>query len=165
MLKGIVFGERHILQNIEAPKVFLEWLPEFELGIPEIDNQHRGLRDLVNVVAESIMAGDNVAAHAAITQLLHHSNAHFDFEEGLMRQLGYPGNALHHEQHSELLGSMARLQAEVASSRFSINRTRALHFMRDWFSIHIVRTDGDFARFIREQESAWQSGRIQASAG
>lgn len=137
-----------ILPSLNPPDVFIEWLPEFGLGIPELDVQHRMLLDLINVVAKSVFAGDPEATESAMARLLGSSIAHFDFEEKLMQRMAYPESDLHHEQHSELLASLERLQADLSNRRFVVNRTRTLHFLRDWFSIHIVRTDGNFARFL-----------------
>lgn len=137
------------MQSPDPPEVFIEWIPEFHLGISDLDAQHRVLLDLINTVAGAVFADNPEATKAAMTRLLSSSIAHFDFEEELMRRAAYPGRDLHREQHSELLASMQRLQIDLSNRRYAINRTRTLHFLRDWFSIHIVRTDGGFARYLR----------------
>ena len=148
-----------ILQNSEDSTVdFLVWRPEFDLGVPELDQQHRGLHGLVNAVGRAIQRDETALAEATIGQLLTQSQAHFDFEESLMQRVGYAANALHHEQHSELLASMARLRDDVASHRFSYNRPQTLRFLRDWFSIHIIRSDGDFVRFLKTLTSPGAAG-------
>lgn len=130
----------------------LEWLPEYDLGIAEIDHQHRGIWHLVNALAATIEQQDYAAAAGTIDCLLQSSHRHFDFEEDLMRREAYPELDLHHEQHSELLASMARMRDDLVEHRYSVDRSRSMRFLCDWFSIHVVRTDAEFAKFLKTRQ-------------
>lgn len=132
-------------------RLFLEWQPEFELGLADIDDQHRQLRERVNALADAVIADDALVAADAVADLLTDSQAHFEYEEALMGDVAYPGYELHEEQHAELLASMQRLHVELSSGRIATDSARTLQFLRDWFSIHIVRTDAPFADYLRDR--------------
>lgn len=123
----------------------LAWSSDFELDVPDIDAQHRHLLDVVNRFARAVACGEGGEAMA---DLLRAAHAHFDFEEALMARVAFPGLALHHEQHSELLAAMDRFDEQVRRDPHVINRPQTLEFLRAWFTIHIVRSDADLAAFL-----------------
>lgn len=133
-----------------SPMGFLVWSPEFELGVPELDAEHRRLLALVNEFAASAVSNSRLdGSLESIGNLVQASTDHFDFEESIMIRVGYPGYELHREQHSELLASMERLREKIVHEHHSVDQPRMLDFLRDWFSIHIVRSDGQLAQFLR----------------
>jgi hemerythrin len=141
-----------LAQSADVMPAFIEWRAEFELGLPEMDAQHRGLMALVNRVADCFLnpAKENPCLDA-MGALLSGTRAHFRWEESLMAAHGYAGLSAHREQHSELLASMERLERDFRIRAHVINKPTTLKFLRDWFVLHIQHSD---AAFVRAYESA-----------
>jgi hemerythrin len=75
---------------------------------------------------------------------------HFDAEEGLMREHGYPGL----EAHAGLHARIRRRLDEVVAAYERDGGTEALTgdveaMMRGWLSLHIGEQDRAFAAFLR----------------
>jgi hemerythrin len=138
-------------------QTFLEWTAELELGVPDLDTQHRRLLNLVNRCAWLIDLPAGVRfeeASAALADLLGEARSHFDFEEALMRESGYCARVLHCEQHAELLGSMERLLDQLARDRLGANERQMPTFLREWFVAHVARSDRQLAEFLKGHANA-----------
>ncbi len=110
------------------------------------------MRMAINDLAAAVLAGEHDRSIDVVGHLLAVSQAHFSYEEDLMRRRDYPDLNPHAEQHAELLASMERLQGELVARRYVLNRPRTLQFLRDWFSIHLRRTDAGLANFLNQRE-------------
>jgi hemerythrin-like metal-binding protein len=135
---------------IGEPAPFLDWSDDFVLGHPLIDPEHLGLFELVNRLAAAVMAAeDNGEAAAIATELLFATHRHFDHEEVLMRQHGFVHLDRHHEQHSELLAQLESLRDRLAVDFYLARPQQTLHFLRDWFMLHIAHSDRKFVDFVK----------------
>lgn len=82
----------------------LEWQDNLNSGHPEIDRQHRELVRLgEGVIDLSLGTMDKEALELRINHLLNHLVFHFQYEEELMREIGYPEVEAHAKIHQELL--------------------------------------------------------------
>lgn len=82
----------------------VDWRPEFELGVPEVDAQHRRLVELLNGAFALTGARNGTAERvaAAVEDLLKHTLDHFADEERLMASAGYPDLEDHKGAHRTL---------------------------------------------------------------
>lgn len=129
---------------------FLQWSGEFELGHPASDADHAMLFDAVNRLAAAIAAlGPWEMAAALAGDLVDESRRHFAAEEASMGKHGYPLLERHREQHGELLAQIERLRHRLAAEQHLAEPQKALRFLRDWFTIHIARSDRDFVDFLK----------------
>ena len=62
----------------------LEWSSRLATGIPEIDNQHKRIVDMVNQMREAMETGDTEAVGRVIPDMVDYTISHFAFEEALM---------------------------------------------------------------------------------
>ena len=80
--------------------MLVEWKSSYALGHPGIDAQHKELFDLINQMAA---AQTPEQMKPPLMKLYKHTREHFELEEGLMRQAGYPGLDAHAGYHHGLL--------------------------------------------------------------
>jgi hemerythrin len=64
--------------------------PHLEIGVPEIDAQHREIFGTLRTLDAALAAHDEDAADLALRHLSRYVLVHFETEERWMRRTGYP---------------------------------------------------------------------------
>jgi hemerythrin len=136
--------------------VSVVWDERYQLGIPEIDAQHRQLINLTNELYQGCMAGDE-AAKAYFTKTIHgtvdYVKTHFSYEEKMLAEAGYPYLAWHKAQHAGFIKQILDDAAKFnAGEKFVPNKF--VRFLRDWILSHIAMTDRNYAAFILHGEKS-----------
>ena len=95
-----------------------KWQAKYELGVPEIDDQHRQLLALANLVFEAMESGKAAAViDRAIAALVLYTQTHFIDEEDLYGALNSSLADEHHRLHEELRQEILELQQAAQSDR------------------------------------------------
>ena len=81
-----------------------KWLPEYEIGIEDVDLQHHFFFNLINRLARELILTQDIQYRIdLINELNAYAKFHFMSEENMMRKSEYP-DFLHHKfQHIDLL--------------------------------------------------------------
>jgi len=88
----------------------IEWKEQYRLGVPEVDNEHRELIDLINALHASMAESDtNVTVLDFLGELYARVAAHFALEEKVMRDNDYDEFADHKTDHERLLDDIRDL--------------------------------------------------------
>jgi hemerythrin-like metal-binding protein len=138
---------------VRKPRPFA-WEAHYEIGFPEIDQQHRVLLGLINRVLEAVgSATQDARLNAAIPELVRFASHHFATEEALMAAHSIDTglvseHALAHQRFCTfVLSRLGRLGDPVASVDFA-------RFLISWFEHHIVGYDEPMARALRRAGAA-----------
>jgi len=131
----------------------MSWRKEYEIGVPQIDAEHRSLFDLVNEFHETYMRGDSrTQIPLVLNRLISYAEAHFQHEEKLMEEIGYPLLDRQRKEHSDLVTSIFAINENLA-----IEPTHAsgetVRFIKAWLLDHIVKDDMDIGDFLRRKTS------------
>ena len=119
----------------------IEWNDEFNLGIEEIDSEHRALVALINALHEAMSAGAGRAdIIEGISQIHMLVAAHFAREEAFMRDTRYMAYAEHKEDHEVLLDDLAEIMGQVGSDG-EYEEARLSDDLQYWFSEHFRTHD------------------------
>lgn len=118
----------------------IEWKPEYSVGDPAIDQEHRELVDLVNRTAVAILErhpdGD---VQRAFGDLIRAVSAHFALEERQMRETGYDQLRPHKDDHERLIDVLRDLMDEPREGEDVAEvLTRELE---EWFAGHFREHD------------------------
>ena len=128
---------------------------KYQVGVEQIDREHRQLFEIVARVYDSLEARDDKAQsliRAAAAELLDYTATHFASEEGLMAQAGYPDLAAHREQHEHLL-TRARdmeMRVELDDSYVPVELSQ---FITRWLVEHIEAADHRFGEFVASSKA------------
>ena len=126
------------------------WKPSYELGVPEIDSDHRQLVGMINQLYKAMKDGQGQAMRdQTIDSLISYIGGHFETEESFMRLCNYPLIGDHLEAHRafrEELQQMARGR-EAGSSP---SPTELLAFLCDWMRDHVTTADKELAVFLEQ---------------
>jgi hemerythrin-like metal-binding protein len=128
---------------------FIDWKPEYALGVALLDEQHARLADRVNGAADAIERGENAAKIAALlAELLDDTEQHFQLEEQLMYQHFYVSRLPHKETHLSLLLQLKKLKDDFAAAKpYAASGTREL--LRRWLLDHLFHADRALAAHLR----------------
>jgi hemerythrin len=119
----------------------IKWKDEFNLGIDEVDNEHRDLVALINALHEAMLAGAGRAdILEGISQIYTLVSAHFEREEAFMRESRYMAYAEHKEDHEVLLDDLREIIEQVRSGG-GYAEARLSADLQYWFSEHFRTHD------------------------
>ena len=96
------------------------WSPALRVGHPILDAQHERLLLLRNRLfgsADGMNEGDLIALLNDLAALVHE---HFETEERVLREFGYPHFKTHQAEHDVLRGRLTDLLYETIHDRFDI---------------------------------------------
>jgi len=127
----------------------MEWSDEvYSVGIPEIDEQHKMLFNLVNTIHAAIYEHKGTQACVGVLEeLADYTRVHFALEEKLMQQGHFPGFEAHRVLHHNLVKEVIALLEEIHAGHAKIS-FQLLHFLRNWLKNHILGEDKKYAEFF-----------------
>ena len=127
---------------------FWPWSSELEVGIAEIDEQHRWLVDLTNKLHEAFQSGADQAEIGEILEgLMDYTMNHFIVEEELFDRLGYPETAAHKKYHNRFTEQVMSLIDRHESGE--VVGAEALELLKDWLTHHILKVDKAYVEHFR----------------
>ncbi len=128
----------------------LIWDKALSVQIEEIDDDHRKLVDLYNILNHSVVEGDATDyIEAVMEELISCTVWHFRHEERLMMKYGYEGFAEHKSEHRELIESAKELQQKLLQEGKSVS-SEDIEFLEHWLIGHILGADMDLGSYLGE---------------
>ncbi len=132
----------------------LDWTPAFELGVEQMDRQHKQLVKILNELHQAMLAGSQPRDLSRVMEeLVLYTKYHFGTEERLMAEAAYPSLALHKQKHQALTRKAEEYASEVLKGRSTISLS-ILQFLKDWLNTHMLGTDKAFAEFVKARRVA-----------
>lgn len=128
----------------------LEWLDTFELGVPEIDGEHRTMLDLMKAVQLAVAARDRKRGEQYLDRLLAFSRSHFAREETLLEGWGYPDTAKHANYHAKLLERAIALKQVCAEIESAEAFEECCKEMMSFLVDDVVRGDLNLKSFLED---------------
>lgn len=130
----------------------MPWNQQFEVGIAEIDQQHRWLVDTTNTLHALLSTGDAQAEEVGtiLEQLMDYSMNHFIVEEELFQRFDYPDSDSHKAQHNAFCEQVMSLltRHDMGEAAVGID---ALNLLKDWLSNHILKADKQYIEHFQAQ--------------
>ncbi len=144
------------VRNDTEKQVLLEWSDEFEIGHPEIDQEHKSFIDMLNDYYGKMLEGlHDYQTSEAINSFMAQFTDHLRHEEEEMERTQYPKLSEHKEVHSRFEQSLNDiLNKQDEGEDVSID---FLNYLAQWLKVHLVKDDCEFAQFVRLQENNVQT--------
>jgi len=126
--------------------LLIVWRPEYELKIPVVDEQHRGIVSAINSLFYGMQNkhGEDLL-RPVIGMVKEYTRIHFNIEEMFLRQCGFPELDHHLALHHELT---QRLEKFCQKSLWEQDPYEFLEFLKEWWIDHICKKDRDFREFL-----------------
>ena len=132
---------------------FIEWSNELEIGITKVDDQHQCLVSLINRVHELVAHGHERKKLGEIfSELIDYTIEHFQDEEFIMAEIGYPDLEKHKKQHNGLTRQVLELQKSFRDGSATISY-EVLDFLSQWLVSHIMNSDKKIVEYQKTLES------------
>ena len=128
----------------------LIWDNSLSVQIQEIDEDHRKLVELFNILSHSVAEGDATNyIEAVLDELLSCTIWHFRHEERLMLKYAYENFLEHKKEHQELIESARKLQQKFLQEGKSLSN-EDIKLLEHWLVGHILGTDMALGVFLAE---------------
>ncbi len=119
----------------------LEWRESFELGIPEIDGDHRIMLELVRAVEAAAAAQDRCRSERSLDRFLAFTELHFAREETLLERWGFPGWRKHAHYHTGLFERAKDVRKVCATVETAEDYQRCCERMMSFLMDDVIRGD------------------------
>ena len=119
---------------------YITWSDDYSIKNAEIDDQHKGLLEIVNQLYEFSDKDYNEKTKFLMNQLIEHTREHFDTEESYMKQLKYPQYISHKLEHDRFYNKVLNFSAalEDGTDKLNIDFFKSFH---NWFHNHLELND------------------------
>ena len=129
----------------------INWSPSYSVGVTLLDEQHKRLVDMINLLlsdSEATVRSETISE--LLTRLTNYAGDHFQAEERLLEEHGYPELARQREQHKAYRIKIVKFCQDTMSHQDSVPAD-ILRFIRDWLQNHILKSDMKYRAFFAER--------------
>ncbi len=135
--------------------LYIIWKDSANLGIPIIDEQHRGIVSTINTLYHFVTQGHGYDALLPTLRIMEqYTVLHFETEEQIMANSKYPGLERHQRIHHEL---SEKTRSTLGSAALHKEPEKALHFLKEWWTTHINVDDRQYADWLAKPSSTLSS--------
>ncbi len=129
----------------------IEWQDNFNVGIAEVDFEHREMVNLINALhADLLAAGDKASILEFFGEIYARIAAHFALEEKNMRERGYDQYEAHKRDHERLLDEIRDLTDDYEDAEM-FNEQELSRRLTHWFVEHFKYMDARLHKVLAGQ--------------
>lgn len=129
----------------------LDWIPDFELGIAEMDEQHQQLIALVNTLHASFKQNKNKKEiKENLRSFVDFTAYHFGNEEQYFEQFGYDKATEHVQEHRAFVKEITTFQDDYVANKVKF-LDDIMKYMKGWLFKHFTQTDKLYQELFKQQ--------------
>ena len=135
----------------------ITWKPEYDIGIQEIDEQHKKLVGLINNLYDVIVKkGTHEEIGQVIKDVIEYTKIHFAIEECLLRMFEYENYDSHKRGHDLFVEKVQGISNRFLHGDHSVS-IELFSLLRDWLIQHIQEKDTQYAPVLlrRGAKKSW----------
>jgi hemerythrin len=154
-----------LIETMPAKSKFKEhvtWSASYSIGVKLIDDQHKGLLDIVNDLfnhATGKEAEERIYFKEVIDQAVQYIKMHFQTEEKLMISTKFPGYEEHKKSHDEFTLMVVKSVKDFGSGKRLVLEKFA-YFLKNWVLTHIAVEDKQYADYFRKIATRNTDGKL-----
>jgi hemerythrin len=132
----------------------LEWQPELSVHIPEIDAEHKHFIELINALNEAISERMSLSeVRKRMQDVLDDAVAHFEHEEALFIEWGYPDAEQHAREHAAAASVFSEIKRRIECKEMEDEWAEAGLRVRQLLVAHLLNEDMKYRDFWLAQRS------------
>lgn len=130
--------------------MYMPWHPEYEMGVIEIDDQHKHFVCIINDLNDAIEIGtEDVILGDILRELFAYAEFHFATEEKYFDQFNYEFTEEHKKQHQDLRDGINRFLVTY-DENVKDNSLKLMAFLKKWFKEHTQGHDRKYVECFHE---------------
>ncbi len=135
---------------MDTPADIFSWKPEYELGITEIDEQHKVLLATTATLHEALESGvDGEEVQTLIDKILALKAEHFATEERRFHEFNFEGTEEHEKFHQDFSNHVVKMREECGSD-VKLFGSKLVNFLTHWFVGHLKGVDSKYVQCFHE---------------
>jgi len=124
------------------------WTEGFSVGVSEMDNQHKKIIAMINTLIKEPKATTNsITVSDLLSDMIQYTQEHFQNEEALMAEHGYPLKDQQSEQHRTFIKKTVDFCSAVEAG-VDIVPQAMLDYLKNWLVHHILEQDMKYKPFF-----------------
>lgn len=128
------------------------WKESFNIGIHELDEQHKKLIEIINEMYDAQKFGTaQIIIKDIMNRLVDYTHYHFSMEEEMHKENRFPKINEHKLEHQEFIERLTVLKRDSDKNNLLLS-LKTLDFLKDWTINHILGSDRDFSEYMRHIE-------------
>lgn len=129
----------------------ITWRDSLSIGIEEIDSQHKELLQRFDRLLNACQAGQGINELKKLQIFLEeYVYTHFNAEEALQRQSGYPEYEAHLAEHAYFIDQIKKLKSETLEDGvYTHHVVETNNMLLKWFLNHIAKVDAKLGAFLK----------------
>jgi hemerythrin-like metal-binding protein len=121
---------------------FMTWTNEMSVGVTAMDDDHKKMIEIINVLHDGIMTGHKKDTLASVLgQLTEYTSFHFAREEELFLKANYLAAPAHKMEHASFVSRLSNLQERFKSAPVAMLDLELMSYLRNWLLTHIQNSD------------------------
>jgi len=125
------------------------WKERYSIHYKNIDEQHKVLLAILNELVGLIEKGAKAEQVTSIyRKLCQYATLHFTTEERYLHASGYEGLPRQQSEHAWFINRLLELDQSYETSDPTLLE-ETLAFLKDWYVGHIMRSDQDYADYVK----------------
>lgn len=126
------------------------WGQVLSIEVDEIDEDHRKLVNIFNILNHAVMDGESPDYLAAVLEELVNCTVwHFSHEERLMLKYGYEEIDEHRAAHRELIKGAKALQQKILQADNKVEDEN-IEYLESWLTEHILTEDMRLGSYLSQ---------------
>ena len=120
----------------------MDWLEDYNIGIEEIDNEHRKIAVVVDEIKTAVKLenGKKIIVDTMLPKLMELTKLHFENEENIMKNVDYPLFEYHKKEHDLLLKKLNEIYKKLKYIE-KYDCKQIYYFITQWMISHILFED------------------------
>lgn len=129
------------------------WYDNYNIGVPQVDKQHRQLAKTITKLQDSLANGRvTPATGEALKFMVDYTKQHFQDEEKLMEEIQFEEISHHKELHRKLVNQVVEILTSLKKGK-QIDSFQLIDFLTDWLINHIVHEDKKIGKAMERQQA------------
>ena len=130
--------------------ICVEWIDKFNLGIHEIDEQHKKLIGIMNKICNALNEGEESRIiEEVLMEMQDYALTHFALEEKYFDEFHYNKTELHKAWHQTFSKKVQEMLSDLKHNKRSVS-IDAIAFLGGWFIDHTQTLDREYVSLFQE---------------
>lgn len=126
----------------------IKWRDSYSTGVQQFDDEHHKIVELINDMFEMMRdKNDQAAVEKLLSEVITYTEYHFDNEEKILDERGYPELTQHKKEHEKLKAEVINFK-EKLNNDFDNSYRELYKFLREWLTNHILECDMKYSEHL-----------------